>query len=81
MSSERLHTKNKLVYHSLPVGLAQAAVSLCCSVPHYHTHTHTHTQLSPENGESYVEYLISIGRLDEAAVKLAEIVNDVSHTE
>ena len=42
------------------------------------THTHTHSQLSPENGESYVEYLISIGRLDEAAVKLAEIVNDVS---
>ena len=28
--------------------------------------------------ELYVEYLISIGRLDEAAVKLAEIVNDVS---
>ena len=25
-----------------------------------------------------MEYLISIGRLDEAAVKLAEIVNDVS---
>ncbi len=35
-------------------------------------------QLSPENGEGYVEYLISIGRLDEAAAKLAEIVNDVS---
>ena len=28
-----------------------------------------------------MEYLISIGRLDEAAVKLAEIVNDVSHIE
>ena len=47
---------------------------------HTHTHTqHTHTpQLSPENGESYVEYLISVGRLNEAATKLAEIVNDVS---
>ncbi|XP_064395800.1 pre-mRNA-splicing factor SYF1-like [Halichondria panicea] len=33
-------------------------------------------KLSPENGESYVEYLISIGRLNEAATKLAEIVND-----
>ena len=35
-------------------------------------------QLSPERTEPYIEYLISIGRLDEAATKLAEIVNDVS---
>ena len=35
-------------------------------------------QLMPENTEEYVEYLISIGRLDEAAVKMADIVNDVS---
>ncbi len=35
------------------------------------------SQMSPENGEGYVEYLISIGRLNEAATKLAEIVNDV----
>ncbi|XP_065204827.1 pre-mRNA-splicing factor syf1 homolog [Planococcus citri] len=30
---------------------------------------------SPEDAEDYIEYLISIDRLDEAAVKLAEIVN------
>ena len=35
-------------------------------------------QLIPEKAEEYVEYLISIGRLDEAAVKMADIVNDVS---
>jgi len=34
-------------------------------------------QLSPENAEEYIEYLTSINRLDEAAVKLAEIVNKV----
>ena len=34
-------------------------------------------QLSPENAEEYIEYLVSIGRLDEAALKLAEIVNKV----
>jgi len=31
--------------------------------------------LAPEDTEEYIEYLISIGRLDEAAVKLAQIVN------
>lgn len=31
--------------------------------------------MSPEDTEEYIEYLISIGRLDEAAVKLAQIVN------
>ena len=38
-------------------------------------------QLLPENTEEYVEYLISIGRLDEAAVKMADIVNDVSRVD
>ena len=33
-------------------------------------------QLFPDNAEQYVEYLISIGRLDEAAVLLAKLVND-----
>ncbi|XP_006008659.1 pre-mRNA-splicing factor SYF1 [Latimeria chalumnae] len=33
-------------------------------------------KLSPENAEEYVEYLRSIDRLDEAAVRLAAIVND-----
>ena len=33
-------------------------------------------QLSPENAEEYIDYLRSIGRLDEAAVRLAAIVND-----
>ena len=32
-------------------------------------------QLYPEDAEDYIEYLISIGRLDEAAMKLAYIVN------
>jgi len=31
--------------------------------------------LAPEDTEKYIEYLISIERLDEAAVKLAQIVN------
>ncbi|XP_064355470.1 pre-mRNA-splicing factor SYF1 [Dromaius novaehollandiae] len=33
-------------------------------------------KLSPENAEEYIEYLRSIGRLDEAAVRLAAVVND-----
>lgn len=33
-------------------------------------------QLSPESAEEYVEYLRSVGRLDEAAVRLARLVND-----
>ncbi|XP_016906039.1 pre-mRNA-splicing factor syf1 homolog isoform X2 [Apis cerana] len=32
-------------------------------------------KLAPEDTEEYIEYLKSIGRLDEAAVKLAQIVN------
>ncbi|KAJ9583376.1 hypothetical protein L9F63_022283, partial [Diploptera punctata] len=32
-------------------------------------------KLYPEDAEDYIEYLISIGRLDEAAMKLAYIVN------
>ncbi|KAG7252294.1 hypothetical protein CRUP_036664 [Coryphaenoides rupestris] len=35
-------------------------------------------QLSPENAEEYIDYLRSIGRLDEAAVRLAAVVNDES---
>ncbi|MEQ2162322.1 hypothetical protein GOODEAATRI_018522, partial [Goodea atripinnis] len=34
--------------------------------------------LSPENAEDYIDYLRSVGRLDEAAVRLAAIVNDES---
>lgn len=33
-------------------------------------------QLSPENAEEYIDYLRSVGRLDEAAVRLAAVVND-----
>uniref|UniRef100_A0ABM5FM17 Pre-mRNA-splicing factor SYF1 n=1 Tax=Pogona vitticeps TaxID=103695 RepID=A0ABM5FM17_9SAUR len=33
-------------------------------------------KLSPENAEEYIEYLRSIDRLDEAAVRLAAVVND-----
>lgn len=35
-------------------------------------------QLSPENAEEYIDYLRSVGRLDEAAVRLAAVVNDES---
>ena len=35
-------------------------------------------QLVPENAEEYVDYLTEIGWLDEAAVRLAAIVNNVS---
>ncbi|XP_046893738.1 pre-mRNA-splicing factor SYF1 [Hypomesus transpacificus] len=35
-------------------------------------------KLSPENAEEYIDYLRSVGRLDEAAVRLASVVNDVS---
>lgn len=33
-------------------------------------------KLCPENAEEFIEYLISIGRLDDAAVKLANIVDN-----
>ncbi|KAK3532152.1 hypothetical protein QTP86_009020, partial [Hemibagrus guttatus] len=33
-------------------------------------------KLSPENAEEYIDYLRSVGRLDEAAVRLAAVVND-----
>ena len=42
-------------------------------------YVHHYIQLCPENAEEFIEYLISIGNLDEAAVKLAEVVNNVSH--
>ncbi|CAL1689628.1 unnamed protein product [Lasius platythorax] len=32
-------------------------------------------KLAPEDTEEYIEYLISVGRLDEGALKLAQIVN------
>ncbi|XP_066563909.1 pre-mRNA-splicing factor SYF1 [Amia ocellicauda] len=35
-------------------------------------------KLCPENAEEYIEYLRSMGRLDEAAVRLAAIVNNES---
>ena len=35
-------------------------------------------QLFPENGEDFVDYLKSINRLDLAAQKLAELLNQVS---
>lgn len=33
------------------------------------------SQLCPEDTEEYIDYLTAIGRLDEAAVRLADIVN------
>ena len=35
-------------------------------------------QLFPENIEDYIQYLLSIGQLDDVAVQLAEIVSKVS---
>uniref|UniRef100_A0A673ZYL6 XPA binding protein 2 n=1 Tax=Salmo trutta TaxID=8032 RepID=A0A673ZYL6_SALTR len=35
-------------------------------------------KLSPENAEEYIDYLRSCGKLDEAAVRLAAVVNDES---
>jgi len=35
-------------------------------------------KLQPENTEQYIDYLVSIDRLDEACMKMAEIVNDES---
>ena len=35
-----------------------------------------HIQLCKENAEEYIAYLKSIGWLDEAAKKLADIIND-----
>ena len=35
-------------------------------------------QLLPEDSEDYIDYLISIDRLDEACQKLADLVNDES---
>ncbi|KAK1153693.1 pre-mRNA-splicing factor SYF1 [Acipenser oxyrinchus oxyrinchus] len=37
-----------------------------------------HLKLCPENAEGYIQYLRSVDRLDEAAVRLAAIVNDES---
>jgi len=33
--------------------------------------------VEPENTEKYIDYLKEIGWLDEAAIKLAEIIDDV----
>jgi hypothetical protein len=33
-------------------------------------------QLCPENAEDFVEYLLNVGHLDEAAVRLAQLVNN-----
>ncbi|CAM9585712.1 unnamed protein product [Lampetra fluviatilis] len=35
-----------------------------------------HLKLCPENAEEYIKYLVSIDRLDEAAIRQAKIVND-----
>lgn len=42
------------------------------------SHLLPHFQLSPENAEEYIDYLRSVNRLDEAAVRLAAVVNDES---
>ena len=49
-----------------------------CAVRRWCTSCTSLVQLRPENSEEFIEYLISIGNLDEAATKLAAIVNDVS---
>jgi pre-mRNA-splicing factor SYF1 len=37
-------------------------------------------QLCPENAEDFIEYLLSVGQLDEAAVRLAQLVNNENFT-
>lgn len=37
-----------------------------------------HLKLQPENAEQYVEYLTKVGRLDEAALRMAQVINDES---
>ncbi|CAL8074607.1 unnamed protein product [Orchesella dallaii] len=37
-------------------------------------------KLCPENAEDFIEYLLSVGRLDEAAVRLAHLVNNENFT-
>lgn len=37
---------------------------------------HSFFQLCPEHAEEYIDYLRSVGRLDEAALRLAAVVND-----
>ena len=39
---------------------------------------HMLLQLWPENSEEFIEYLIANGNFDEAAVKLADVINNVS---
>lgn len=34
-----------------------------------------HTQLQPERTEEFIEYLKTIDRLDEAAIRLADVIN------
>lgn len=41
-------------------------------------YTYSLFQLCPENAEEYIDYLRSVGRLDEAALRLAAVVNDES---
>lgn len=41
-------------------------------------HSYSLFQLCPENAEEYIDYLRSVGRLDEAALRLAAVVNDES---
>ena len=33
-------------------------------------------QLKPENVEEYIDYLVSIDRLDDAAIRLANVINE-----
>ena len=47
-----------------------------CTWPMCEVHTDS-VQVCPENTEEFIDYLKSIGHLDEAARKLAEIVNRV----
>ena len=44
-------------------------LTLCC---------HISLKLQKENTEDYIDYLISIGWLDEAALRLADVINDDS---
>ena len=50
--------------------------SQCLDILQSHYFPRRYLQLCPEEAEDAIEYLIGVGRLDEAAVHLAKVVND-----
>jgi hypothetical protein len=51
-------------------------VATCSSAAHVSPSLNARTQIESEATEDYIEYLISVGQLQEAAHKLVDLVND-----